>query len=81
MDRQLDRAKGDWAHRVRAIRFAQNMMVAAIAINLIGVVGLNLVFGVYDRRLSVAFGVLWLVLTYIAVRQRKHLNGRMAQAS
>lgn len=81
VDRQLSRAKGDWPRRVRTIRLAQNMMVAAIAVNLVGVVGLNLLIGIHDRRLSMALGVTWLGVAYVALRQRRHLNSRKAKGA
>lgn len=81
MDRQLSRAKGDWKQRAKTIRSAQNVMVAAIAINLVLVVGQNLITGIYDRRLSVALGAFWLGLSYFVARQRKHLNNRVTQGS
>lgn len=51
-------------------------MLAAIIINLVGVVGLNLVTGLYDRRVSIALAVLWLGIAYGTWRQRAHLDRR-----
>ncbi len=76
VDRQLSRAKGEWPHRLRVVRLSQNVMLAAVILNLVGVVGLNLLTGVYDRRVSVALAVLWLGIAYMTWRQRAHLDRR-----
>ncbi len=73
VDRQLARISGGRSDKMQSLRTLQSMLIASASLGLFTSV-LSIVSGLFDRRLWVGLGVLWLFLGYVAVRQKIYLR-------
>ncbi len=75
VDRQLGSGSGDFSRRVQALRFSQNLVLAAGVLALL-LAASNLVnsSGASDRFFWAVFALAWLALGYVLWRQRRYLT-------
>jgi 4-hydroxybenzoate polyprenyltransferase len=78
VDRQLDRARGSRRARLQALRATQNLLLASVILGLLTAL-ISSVSGVFDRRVWVAFALVWLAVGYVNWRQRRYLRRLSAE--
>lgn len=74
VDRQLGKAKGDEPARMDALRLIQNVLLAGVVLGLFAS-GLNL-YRNFHSPFWVALFLLWLVMGYVILRQRRYMKRR-----
>lgn len=74
VDRQLAKAKGDEPARMDALRLIQNVLLAGVVLGLFAS-GLNLYCN-FHSPFWVALFLLWLVMGYVILRQRRYMKRR-----